>query len=92
MAGSFSGHIDLEKRGRGDRRLRIIHGLMDRALIDLSSAFDALNPPSCFAGLSVSALMTRYGTQSPSPQNATASSKSFPPKDGSGPPPDRTPS
>jgi hypothetical protein len=42
VAGSLFGYVDLEKRVRPDHPQRVIRGLVNSALTDLSSAFDAL--------------------------------------------------
>ncbi len=46
VAGSLFSYVDLGKRVRPDRPLRVIRGLVNSALADLSSAFDALYSPS----------------------------------------------
>ncbi len=45
VAGSLFSHIDLEKRVPPDQPLRVIRGLVDSALTERSSAFDALDWP-----------------------------------------------
>ncbi|MCA3381824.1 MAG: transposase [Roseomonas sp.] len=45
VVGSLFSYGDLEKRVRPDHPLRVIRGLMNSALADLSSAFDALYSP-----------------------------------------------
>ncbi|MFN9095359.1 MAG: transposase, partial [Alphaproteobacteria bacterium] len=45
VAGSLFSYVDLGKRVRPDRPLRVIRGLVNSALADLSSAFDALYSP-----------------------------------------------
>ena len=45
VAGSLFSYVDLEKRVRPDHPLRVIRGLVNSALADLSSAFDALYSP-----------------------------------------------
>ncbi len=42
VAGSLFSYVDLEKRVRPDRPLRVIRSLVNSALADLSSAFEAL--------------------------------------------------
>ena len=45
VAGSLFSYVDLEKRVRPDHPLRVIRGLVNSALADLSTAFDALYSP-----------------------------------------------
>ena len=45
MAGSLFSYVDLEKQVRPDHPLRVIRGLVNGALADLSTAFDALYSP-----------------------------------------------
>jgi transposase len=45
VAGSLFSYVDLEKRVRPDHPLRVIRGLVNSALADLSAAFDALYSP-----------------------------------------------
>jgi transposase len=45
LAGFLFSYVDLEKRVRPDRPLRVIRGLVNSALADLSTAFDALYSP-----------------------------------------------
>ncbi|MFO0201009.1 MAG: IS5/IS1182 family transposase, partial [Alphaproteobacteria bacterium] len=45
MAGSLFSYVDLGKRVHPDHPLRVIRGLVNSALADLSSAFDALYSP-----------------------------------------------
>ncbi|MCA3412899.1 MAG: transposase, partial [Roseomonas sp.] len=45
VPGSLFSYVDLEKRVRPDHPLRVIRGLVNSALADLSSAFDALHSP-----------------------------------------------
>ncbi len=45
MAGSLFSYVDLEKRVRPDHPLRVIRGLVNSTLADLSAAFDALYSP-----------------------------------------------
>jgi transposase len=45
VAGSLFSYVDLEKRVRADHPLRVIRGLVNAALADLSAAFDALYLP-----------------------------------------------
>jgi transposase len=45
VAGSLFSYVDLEKRVRADHPLRVIRGLVNSALADLSTAFDALYSP-----------------------------------------------
>jgi hypothetical protein len=44
-AGSLLSYVDLERRMRADQALRIIRGLVNSALADLSSALDAPYSP-----------------------------------------------
>ena len=45
VAGSLFSYVDLEKRVRPDHPLRVIRSLVNSALVDLSTAFDALCSP-----------------------------------------------
>ena len=45
VAGSLFSYVDLEKRVRPDHPLRVIRGLVNSALADLSAAFDVLYSP-----------------------------------------------
>lgn len=45
MAGSLFSYFDLEKRVRPDHPLRVMRGLVNSALADLSAALDALYSP-----------------------------------------------
>jgi hypothetical protein len=45
LAGCLFSYVDLEKQVRPDHPLRGICGLVNSALADLSSAFDALDLP-----------------------------------------------
>jgi transposase len=45
LAGSLFSYVDLEKRVRPDHLLRAIRSLVNSALADFSSAFDALYSP-----------------------------------------------
>jgi transposase len=45
VAGSLFSYVDLEKRVRPDHPLRVIRGLVNSVLADLSAAFDALYSP-----------------------------------------------
>ena len=45
VAGSLFSYVDLEKRVRPDHPLRVIRGLVNSVLADLSTAFDALYSP-----------------------------------------------
>lgn len=44
--GSLFSYVDLEKRVRADHPLRVIRGIVNIALADLSAAFDSLYAPS----------------------------------------------
>lgn len=45
IAGSLFSYVDLEKRVRADHPLRVIRGIVNATLTDLSSEFDALYSP-----------------------------------------------
>jgi transposase len=45
VAGSLFSYVDLEKRVRADHPLRVIRGVVNATLADLSAAFDALYSP-----------------------------------------------
>ncbi|MCA4919846.1 MAG: transposase, partial [Roseomonas sp.] len=45
VAGSLFSYVDREKRVRPDHPLRVIRGLVNSTLADLSTAFDALYSP-----------------------------------------------
>ena len=45
VAGSLFSYVDLEKRARPDHPLRVIRSLVNSALADLSTSFDALYLP-----------------------------------------------
>jgi transposase len=45
VAGSLFSYVDLEKRVRADHPLRVIRGIVNAALAELSAAFDALYSP-----------------------------------------------
>jgi transposase len=45
VAGSLFSYVDLERRVRADHPLRVIRGVVNAALADLSTAFDALYSP-----------------------------------------------
>jgi transposase len=45
VAGSLFSYVDLEKRVRSNHPLRVIRGVVDATLADLSAAFDALYSP-----------------------------------------------
>jgi transposase len=45
VAGSLFSYVDLEKRVRADHPLRVIRGIVNAALAELSTAFDALYSP-----------------------------------------------
>jgi transposase len=45
VAGSLFSYVDLEKRIRADHPLRVIRGVVNATLADLSAAFDALYSP-----------------------------------------------
>jgi transposase len=45
LAGSLLSYVDLEKRVRPDHPLRVTRDLVNSALADLSTAFDALYSP-----------------------------------------------
>ena len=45
LAGSLFSYVDLEKRVRPDHPLRVIRGLVNSALADLSAACDAFYSP-----------------------------------------------
>lgn len=46
VRGSLFSYVDLEQRIRPDHPLRMIRALVNRALADMSSEFDALYPPT----------------------------------------------
>ncbi|MCI0755506.1 IS5 family transposase [Teichococcus vastitatis] len=45
VAGSLFSYVDLEKRVRADHPLRVIRGIVNATLVELSEAFDALYSP-----------------------------------------------
>ena len=45
VAGSLFSHVDPERRVRPDHPLRVLRGLVNSALADLSATFDTLYPP-----------------------------------------------
>src|SRR3954468_12087502 len=45
VAGSLFSYVDLEKRVRADHPLRVIRGIVNATLVELSGAFDALYSP-----------------------------------------------
>ena len=45
VAGSLFSYVDLEQRVRADHPLRVIRGIVNAALADLSAEFDALYSP-----------------------------------------------
>jgi transposase len=45
VAGSLFSYVDLEKRMRADHPLRVIRGVVNATLMDLSAGFDTLYSP-----------------------------------------------
>jgi hypothetical protein len=46
IAGSLFSYVDMEKRVRADHPLRMVRGIVNAALADLSAKFDGLYSPS----------------------------------------------